>query len=196
MSDTQVEPESGKESRRKCRTHGRMHALVQDVSVWIHGHRLAVTLSCTFAGLNIAMWIGFALAGHPLPLRSLRTSLQEFNLLHLLATLLLTRGILQLHDRAVGDVLHRRDAAGPPPHPDGGLHLHARRDGPGTAAVRRHRPTAAGHSGGGPHPFRAQPADAGRGRDDGGQRVHPPPVEAAHPSDRLCVHYHGCDVQR
>ena len=96
MSDTQVEPESGKESRRKCRTHGRMHALVQDVSVWIHGHRLAVTLSCTFAGLNIAMWIGFALAGHPLPLRSLRTSLQEFNLLHLLATLLLTRGILQL----------------------------------------------------------------------------------------------------
>lgn len=96
MSDTQVEPESGKESRRKCRTHGRMHALVQDVSVWIHGHRLAVTLSCTFAGLNIAMWIGFALAGRPLPLRSLRTSLQEFNLLHLLATLLLTRGILQL----------------------------------------------------------------------------------------------------
>lgn len=92
MSDTQVEPESGKESRRKCRTHGRMHALVQDVSVWIHGHRLAVTLSCTFAGLNIAMWIGFALAGRPLPLRSLRTSLQEFNLLHLLATLLLTRG--------------------------------------------------------------------------------------------------------
>ena len=96
MSDTKVEPESGKESRRKCRTHGRMHALVQDVSVWIHGHRLAVTLSCTFAGLNIAMWIGFALAGRPLPLRSLRTSLQEFNLLHLLATLLLTRGILQL----------------------------------------------------------------------------------------------------
>lgn len=96
MSDTQVEPESGKESRRKCRTHGRMHALVHDVSVWIHGHRLAVTLSCTFAGLNIAMWIGFALAGRPLPLRSLRTSLQEFNLLHLLATLLLTRGILQL----------------------------------------------------------------------------------------------------
>ena len=42
------------------------------------------------------MWIGFALAGRPLPLRSLRTSLQEFNLLHLLATLLLTRGILQL----------------------------------------------------------------------------------------------------
>ena len=100
------------------------------------------------------------------------------------------------HDRAVGDVLHRRDAAGSPPHPDGGLHLHARRNGPGTAAVRRHRPTAAGHSGGGPHPFRAQPADAGRGRDDGGQRVHPPPVEAAHPSDRLCVHNHGCDVQR
>lgn len=96
MSDTKVEPESGKESRRKCRTHGRMHALVQDVSVWIHGHRLAVALSCTFAGLNIAMWIGFALAGRPLPLRSLRTSLQEFNLLHLLATLLLTRGILQL----------------------------------------------------------------------------------------------------
>lgn len=94
MSDTKVEPESGKESRRKCRTHGRMHALVQDVSVWIHGHRLAVALSCTFAGLNIAMWIGFALAGRPLPLRSLRTSLQEFNLLHLLATLLLTRGIL------------------------------------------------------------------------------------------------------
>ena len=36
MSDTQVEPESGKESRRKCRTHGRMHALVQDVSCLLY----------------------------------------------------------------------------------------------------------------------------------------------------------------
>ncbi|MCH9277146.1 DUF2156 domain-containing protein [Bifidobacterium amazonense] len=70
--------------------------LLGDIRHWIDAHPCAVWFVAVFAALNIVAWIGATLIGRPFPMRGLSTSLGEFSLPRLLATLLIARGVLQL----------------------------------------------------------------------------------------------------
>ncbi|MBW3078112.1 DUF2156 domain-containing protein [Bifidobacterium sp. 81T8] len=73
-----------------------LRALFGDVRSWIMAHLLSVWFAATFAVCNVVVWIIAAMLGHGLPLTELATSMGEFSLSKLLATLLLARGVLQL----------------------------------------------------------------------------------------------------
>ncbi|KFI52433.1 bifunctional lysylphosphatidylglycerol flippase/synthetase MprF [Bifidobacterium biavatii] len=70
--------------------------LANDVRGWIGAHPFAVGFVAAFVVLNVAAWIGAALAGQSFPLRGLGTSLDEFSLPKLIVSLFLARGVLQL----------------------------------------------------------------------------------------------------
>ena len=70
--------------------------LVRDCGQWLSTNRFAAVSTACFVALNIVIWIALAFAGHRLPLNELNTTMSEFDLRKLAASLILTRGVLQL----------------------------------------------------------------------------------------------------
>ena len=82
-------------SKGAARNDGRL-ALLNDVSGWAVAHPFAIGFAAEFVVVNLAIWALAAAYGHPLPLIGLNTSIGEFNLTHLLITLFLAKGPIQL----------------------------------------------------------------------------------------------------
>ena len=73
-----------------------MAALADDIRNWIADHPLSVLAVAVFAVANVVVWVVAAATGHRFPLTQLNTSLNAFDLTHLIGTLFLARGVLQL----------------------------------------------------------------------------------------------------
>ena len=92
MTNTNASKGGGKGA---ARNDGRL-ALLNDVSGWAVAHPFAIGFAAEFVVVNLAIWALAAAYGHPLPLIGLNTSIGEFNLTHLLITLFLAKGPIQL----------------------------------------------------------------------------------------------------
>ncbi|PJM78579.1 bifunctional lysylphosphatidylglycerol flippase/synthetase MprF [Bifidobacterium scaligerum] len=82
------------------RTSDNWKALADDARRWVNEHWLCVSATAGLVALNLIVWLVNAMAGFAFPLR-LNTSMAEFSLGKLVASVFLARGVLQLMFDAV-----------------------------------------------------------------------------------------------
>ena len=70
--------------------------LLNDIRRWIHEQSFALWVTFGFIMINVCWWAWYNIEHHKMPRHALTTSLHEFNVGHLIASLFLTGSVFQM----------------------------------------------------------------------------------------------------